>query len=64
MCPNSGNFKRDMKRWPKIAEAYRRACRRAYDPEICYSWKSGDDMFEWWISGKGFGNEDQTVMFE
>ncbi len=64
MCPNSGQFERDAKRWPKIAEAYRRACRRAYSPDINRSWKSGDDMYEWWISGKGSGNEDQTVMFE
>lgn len=27
-------------------------------------WKSGEEMFWWWIRGSGKGNPDQTVMFE
>lgn len=59
MCPCSGptGMKRDMMRWPKIAEAYRRACVRAYDPAIATTWKNGNDMYEWWISGKTFGKK-------
>lgn len=59
MCPCSGptGIKRDMERWPKIADAYRRACLRAYDPAIATTWKDGNDMYNWWISGKTFGKE-------
>lgn len=43
-------------RWPKIADAYRRACRRAYARILArgkkraeLNWTSGDDMYEWWL---------------
>lgn len=58
MCPYQGKagILRDMKRWPKIADAYRAACVRAYDKAVADGlkrygvWRSGDDMFEWWIA--------------
>jgi phosphoadenosine phosphosulfate reductase len=67
-CPNA-NQKQQAERWPKIANAYRRACVRAYDKAItdgkARTWKDGNDMFEWWISGQGSGGDpDQTVIFE
>lgn len=55
MCPCMGANKvqADAQRWPKIAEAYKRACQRAYDPEMNHTdWKDGNDMYEWWLSGK------------
>jgi len=60
MCPCGGKkqMERDAKRWPKIADAYKRACIRAYDPAISTTWKSGEDMYNWWISGKSFGKDD------
>ena len=68
-CPN-GNQQIDAKRWPKIAGAYRRACIKAYDSAIekglkRSNWNNGDELYEWWISGKGNnGDPDQGVLFE
>lgn len=68
LCPN-GNQKAQAKRWPKIADAYRRACIRAYDRAANEgkprTWKDGNEMYEWWISGKGNRKSDtQPMMFE
>lgn len=60
MCPYS-YIKKEMARWPKIAGAYHRAILRAYASlEECgriegkqNKHKSGEDMWQWWISGKG-----------
>jgi hypothetical protein len=59
MCPvqSSSGMKKDSLRWPKIADAYRRACIKSFDKVINDSWKDGNDMYEWWISGKTFGKE-------
>ena len=77
-CPN-GNQQKQAERWPKIADAYRRACVRAYDHKIAsgrtysYNWQNGNEMYEWWIHGQGKGkyregvtycDDDQTVLFE
>jgi phosphoadenosine phosphosulfate reductase len=74
MCPmgNSRGMKEDAERYPKIANMYRWACNKAYEkslkeqPDKERSWKSGDDMYDWWISGKGpkKNDPDQTVIFE
>jgi hypothetical protein len=57
LCFCTTGMKRDMMRWPKIADAYRRACIKSFDKVINDSWKDGNDMYEWWISGKTFGKE-------
>lgn len=76
-CPN-GNQKKQAERWPKLANAYRRACIKACEKRIADGkpiyghWTNGDEMFEWWISGAGkpyregmtYCDDDQTVMFE
>ena len=68
-CPNT-NQQRDARRWPKIANAYRRACVTAYNVKVdkggrFKDWQDGNEMFEWWISGKGnTGDPDQGVLFE
>lgn len=60
MCPYQGirGIRRDMERWPRYADAYRRACIRAFDKakadglwqeERETNWRNGDDMFRWWI---------------
>jgi phosphoadenosine phosphosulfate reductase len=72
MCPMAGPVKQkmDAERWPKIADAYRRACGKAFQRKLNngkqMEWQSGDDMYEWWISGKASDKRDpdQTVMFE
>jgi len=72
-CPNADTLmKKQAKRWPKIANAYRRACQKAYDSHNAKGlirknapYKNGDEMFEWWIKGKGNkGDPDQGVLFE
>jgi phosphoadenosine phosphosulfate reductase len=77
MCPmaNSTQMKLDAIRWPKIADAYKRACDRAIikKREIferkgkTLTWKSGQDMYDWWISGQAGDTSDdlqQRFFFE
>lgn len=73
LCPQQGSsgMKRDAARWPKFAEAYKRACIKAFnknveDQRIQRSWSSGEDMYEWWLSGKASEkvDPDQTVIYE
>lgn len=69
MCPN-GNQKAQAERWPRFAELYKRACIKAFNKAIAEgkrrSWKSGTEMYEWWISGKGNRKSSDTepMMFE
>jgi phosphoadenosine phosphosulfate reductase len=53
MCPFS-NIKLGAEKYPKIAEAYRRAINRAFQQKrkIDSRFKDADDMFNWWISGR------------
>ena len=68
MCPMTSvvNARREYERHPKIAQAYRSAFNRLYEAKKDkYSrWESGDEMFEWWLSGGHKGkNELQCEMF-
>jgi phosphoadenosine phosphosulfate reductase len=60
MCgrTNAKQMQKEAQRWPKIAEAYKRAGVRAFDVHIYPDWKNADDMYNWWISGKSFGKDD------
>jgi len=64
MCPMAGaeGMKRDMARWPKIAEAYKRAFGRCVDKRIAdgfpTDWRTGQEMFDWWIRGCAKEEED------
>jgi len=69
-CPN-GNQVKQAERWPKIAAGYKRACIRAQEMRIKKglpiggNFTTGEEMYDWWISGAGSNKEDdQTVMFE
>lgn len=48
--------KRDLERFPAIADYYRRACRKSFELNHMtlhkgkQTWISGDDMFDWWIN--------------
>lgn len=74
MCPFQGaaGMARDARRWPKIAAMYKLACNRAFekavadDLERSRNWRSGDEMYEWWIKCKAGIKDypDQTVIFE
>lgn len=68
----------ELNRWPKIAEAWKRACYRYWNimrkrhPEQectgagCYKWDTPEDMWQWWLSRKGEPkvNEAQCIMFD
>lgn len=57
MCPMKGRdgMLRDEARWPKIAAAYKRACRRSLNKAIDdglarKGWRyDSDDMYDWWL---------------
>ncbi|MBR1804808.1 MAG: phosphoadenosine phosphosulfate reductase family protein [Selenomonadaceae bacterium] len=53
LCPfqTGANTERDLKRFPSIADYYRRACRKAFEArsDVGRRWSSGDAMFDWWI---------------
>jgi hypothetical protein len=53
---------RDAARWPKIAEAYKRAFDRCVAERISdgmpTDWKSGQEMYDWWIRGCAKEEED------
>lgn len=58
LCPFESETltKRDLDRFPAIADYYRRACRKSFEvnrgkfnPEQ-YPFSSGDDIFNWWIN--------------
>lgn len=54
LCPfqNGKNVEMDMRDFPAIVNYYLRACRKSYEVNEKYLtyWKSGDDMFNWWIN--------------
>ena len=60
LCPfeSEALTKRDLQRFPAIADYYRRACRKSFEVnkgKFSYErgqqkWASGDDIFNWWIS--------------
>jgi len=56
LCPLKSQRERvkDLNRYPRIADAYKRAIIRAYDSRERPSKgiTSGEDMFNWWISGR------------
>jgi hypothetical protein len=53
-------------RWPKFAAMYRRACNHAYQARLdagreSKGWKSGDDMYDWWICDQPADNPDPQL---
>jgi len=53
LCPMSRQVERDTTRWPKIARAYQRAIRKAWERRTArgdtMQWESGEAMYRWWI---------------
>jgi phosphoadenosine phosphosulfate reductase len=71
MCPQGGprNMEKEAARWPKIAQAYKRAFARrlAYSQEhgLSQRWDTVDELYDWWMAGiKSKQGSDQTVLFE
>lgn len=58
MCPNGGRkkMKKEAERWPKFAQAYRRACCKAVEKAKTegrnVDWTDGDELYEWWVTGR------------
>jgi len=67
MCPMA-NQKEEAERWPKIAEKYRKACIEAHENATKAgkkrSFADGNELYEWWITGKKMVEPDQRVLFE
>jgi phosphoadenosine phosphosulfate reductase len=61
LCPYSSptDKRRAMMRWPKIVECYHRAILRCFNKNVAYGlsaskrFKDGEEMWQWWLSGKG-----------
>lgn len=55
-CPLPGGSvqRKEFERWPRFRDGWLRAARRFFvlHPERCRWASSGDDLFEWWLSGK------------
>lgn len=71
-CPMTYKKQRlaEATRYPKYAAAFRKSFKRLFQYKkeqghAVDSWRNGDEMFEWWISGdQKKQNPDQMVMFE
>lgn len=61
LCPmtTASQATRDRQRWPKLADAWFRACERYYNQgrESTQRWSSAREMFEWWLNRRAFKNE-------
>lgn len=61
-----------LRRFPKIAEAWKRACYRFYEDRkqrgigSVKRWATAEDMWQWWLSraGESKVNEAQCIMFD
>ena len=71
MCPMAGSKRQrqDAARWPRFAHMYKSAADRLYQRRSArgdtMAWASGEDMYDWWITGTGAkSGDDQPQMFE
>lgn len=71
-CPFASKRERNMhaERYPKIKQNFIRAFERLYDKktsegkEKFFQWKSGEEMFLWWITNQGSRKNEQCTIFE
>ena len=69
LCPmkSSGMAQKEMARWPKTAEAWKRATIRLWErgTEGTKKFPSGESLFDWWISRRSHNTDNaQCIMFE
>jgi phosphoadenosine phosphosulfate reductase len=72
MCPMAGTNQMliDAERWPKIANAYKKAITKAVETRkekglVCKDdFSTGDKLYHWWIYGQEKIGEDQAILFE
>ena len=71
-CPYEGKYQRikEVARYPKYVALFRKAfeklfkTRKAEGRTSVDRWANGSEMFEWWLTGEGQDEDDQTVLFE
>lgn len=76
-CPMSTHRKQEFERWPRFEARYKKAFAAAaanlaaLGPEFGgrgrnakLRWKTGEDMFRWWMEQNKPTNEDQFTLFE
>ena len=63
LCPMVRDTKRQIERWPKIAEAWRRACTRYYNKgsEGVKRWPTDGAMWSWWLDRDAPAIKDNEV---
>ena len=59
----------ELARWPKLAEAWKRACYRYWNETThpgVKRWDTPEKMWQWWLSRKGEPkvNDAQCIMFD
>jgi len=68
LCPMSRNTKVEMERFPKIVDAWKRACYRYYEKGGVgvQRWATAELFWQWWLSREGEPkvNEAQCIMFD
>lgn len=70
LCPmeTARQTQYELKRFPKLAEAWKRACYRYFDKggEGVKRWETAEDFWLWWLSRKGEPpiDEAQCIMFD
>ena len=70
LCPmtTAARTQTDLLRFPKLAEAWKRACYRYWEKgtEATKRWPTAEDMWQWWLSRKGEvkANDAQCIMFD
>ncbi len=71
LCPKASklNRLREAQRWPKMTNNFLKSFIKLYegkkDRESFQRWKSGEEMFNWWLyQDQPKNNPDQTVLFE
>lgn len=67
-CPLGSNMRAEFNQYPKIKANYIRACQnyinKHRDISEKFHWKNGQDMFDWWVSGKRTIDINQLTMFD
>jgi len=68
LCPMSRNTQFEIEKFPKLAEAWKRACYRYYEKgsEGIKRWATAEDFWQWWLSREGEPkvSEAQCIMFD
>ena len=60
-CPMSSNQEKELEKYPKFKEAYIRAFQRMIDNyDEPPQWKSGEDVYEWWLGKEKPSGDNQS----